>query len=213
MLENPSKWQQLKQSARTQIFVLGGFIAFLWTLELIDWLIFKGGLNNYGVRPRSIEGLAGIFLAPLLHGSFAHLAANTVPLLVLGWFILSTRKLPNFIIISIITIFVAGLGTWLIAPRASVHIGASGLVFGYFGFLLAIAYFEKSLQAFALAVVVIFLYGSMIFGVLPRNDGISWQSHLFGFFGGGTAAYYLGKNQSKLRPVEDQIIVHSGDER
>ncbi len=212
MLENSTYWQRIKESARTQLIVLGGFIALLWTLEAVDWLFFKGGLDGFGVRPRSIEGLFGILFAPFLHGGFGHLMSNTIPLLVLGWFILSTRKLPNFVMISFITILVAGAGTWLIAPRASVHIGASGLVFGYFGFLLAIAYFERSLQAFALAVIVIFLYGGMIFGVFPRNDGISWQSHLFGFIGGGTAAYFLGQKPEPTLPVEDQIVIRSYEE-
>ena len=85
-------------------------------------------------------------------------------------------------------------------------------MFGYFGFLVAIAYFERSLQAFGLAVLVIFLYGGMIFGVFPRNDGISWQSHLFGFVGGGTAAYLLGRQPVAELPIEDQIVIGSLDE-
>ena len=122
MLENSSTWQQLKQTARSQFIILGGFIAFLWALEIVDQLIFQEGLDGFGVQPRSIEGLFGILFAPFLHGGFGHLMSNTIPLLVLGWFILSTRRLPNFVMISLITIVIAGLGTWLIGPRASVHI-------------------------------------------------------------------------------------------
>lgn len=213
MLQDNPRWQQFKQDTRIQIIILGGFIALLWGLEFIDFAIFRGGLDSFGIRPRTVAGLIGIALAPLLHGGFTHLLSNTLPLLVLGWFILSSRRLPNFILITLTTLIIAGLGTWLTGPQGSIHIGASGLVFGYFGFLLAIAYFERSLKAFSLAVVVIFLYGGMIFGVLPRNDGISWQSHLFGFLGGGTAAYFLGTRPTPLSPpVEDQIIIHQFDD-
>jgi membrane associated rhomboid family serine protease len=93
-------------------------------------------------------------------------------------------------------VLIGGLGTWLIGPRNSIHLGASGLVFGYFGFLLLIGYFERSFQAIALAIIVVIFYGGMVWGVLPQGGGISWQSHLFGFIGGGTAAYLFGSPSS-----------------
>lgn len=206
MENNHADWSHFRQRARTQLIVIGGFIALIWLIEVVDWLIFNGTMDGLGIRPRTVDGLSGILFAPLLHGGFAHLAANTLPLALLGWLILSTRRLPNFAIISVIIVLIAGVGTWLIGRTGSVHLGASGLVFGYFGFLLAIAYFEKSFQALALAIVVIFLYGGMIWGILPQNNGISWQSHLFGFFGGGTAAYYLGKQPP--RDIESEIYVN-----
>lgn len=195
-------WSRFKQSLRNQAIVLGGFVALIWTIELIDWFVFSGGLDRFGIRPRTVDGLWGIFFAPLLHGDFGHLFANTVPFLVLGWLILSTRRLGRFAAISLVIVLVSGLGTWIIGPRFSVHLGASGLVFGYFGFLLFIAYFERSFRTFAMAVFVFLYYGSMIWGVLPQDGGISWQAHLFGFLGGGVAAYLLGKFQ-----VEDDVPI------
>ena len=98
-----------------------------------------------------------------------------------------------FIVVTITVILVSGLGTWLIGPANSVHIGASGLVFGYFGYLLLNSWFERSLASVLWAVLVFLLYGSLIWGVLPQGNGISWQGHLFGFIGGGVAAYLLAK--------------------
>lgn len=208
-MQDSARWQRTKQSVQTQLMVIGSFIVLIWALEILDAFVLRENLDALGIRPRSIEGLRGIFLAPLLHGGFGHLIANTIPLAVLGWLVLTTRRLAKFVLISLIVVLIGGLGTWLVAPRTSLHIGASGLIFGYFGFLLAIAYFERSIQSFLLAVLVILFYGGMIFGVFPRQDGISWQSHLFGLFGGGTAAYLVGRQQAALssQRLEDDITI------
>jgi membrane associated rhomboid family serine protease len=189
---NTTTLREIGDTLKGHAMILGGFVAFLWLLEVADFLIFRGSLNLYGIRPRTADGLAGIIYAPLLHGNFAHLAANTVPLLVLGWFVL-LRGTRTFLIVTLVTIVVSGFGTWLIGPANTVHIGASGLVFGYFGFLLISGYFERSATAVLWSILVFFLYGSLLWGVLPQGNGISWQGHLFGFIGGGVAAYLLNK--------------------
>lgn len=203
------------ERAKVPMAVLGGFIFLLWFLEIVDWLIFDGALDGYGVKPRTVNGLFGILYAPLLHGGFGHLMANTMPILILGGLIIVSRGLKQFFIVTGIVMIVGGLGTWLIGPSFSVHIGASGLVFGYFGFLLLMAYFERSCQAIVVAVVVVFIYGGLIWGILPRGDGISWQSHLFGMAGGILAAYLLGNGQADEElapagepPMEDHIVIH-----
>ena len=190
---NTRTLQEIGDTLKSHAIILGGFVAFLWLLEMVDFLIFRGGLNAYGIQPRTSDGLAGIIYAPLLHGNFAHLAANTVPLLVLGWFVL-LRGTRTFLIVTLVTIVVGGFGTWLIGPANTVHIGASGLIFGYFGFLLISGYFERSVTAVLWAILVFFLYGSLLWGVLPQGNGISWQGHLFGFIGGGVAAYLLNRS-------------------
>lgn len=190
--EQNSSWRDIGQTLKTQAIILGGFILFLWLVEIADWLIFRGALDSFGIRPREIDGLQGILFAPLLHGSFAHLMANTLPLLVLGWFVL-LRGFRTFITVTLVVVLVSGLGTWFIGPARSVHIGASGLVFGYFGYLLLNSWFERSLSSVLWAVGVFFLYGGLMWGVLPQGNGISWQGHLFGFIGGGVAAYLLAK--------------------
>ena len=189
MIQN-NKVRSLQNTLKTQVAILGGFVAFIWLLELVDQLLFHGALDNFGVWPRTAVGLWGILLAPVLHAGFGHVMANTVPFLVLGWLVMM-RRLRDFFVVSFITIIVSGLGIWLIAPANTVHLGASGLIFGYFGYLLLRGYFERSLSSILWSILVLFLYGGMIWGVLPQRLGISWQSHLFGFIGGGFAAYWL----------------------
>lgn len=182
---------------KTPLQLLGGFILTLWLLELLDSLLLKGRLNRLGIRPRRLIGLRGIIFAPLLHGNLSHLAANTIPLLVLGWLIM-LNGLNTFLTVTAIVWVISGLGTWLLGGYNTNHIGASGLVFGYFGYLLLRGYFDQSFSAITIAVLVGLIYGSMLWGVLPIHRGKSWQSHLFGFVGGGVAARYLPELQKAL---------------
>ena len=186
---------------RLQIKILLSVVALLWAIEIVDQLVFRGALNSFGIRPRSLPGLAGIFFAPFLHGNFAHLLANTLPLVSLGWLIM-LRNTEDFFWVSAISALVSGLGTWLIAAPGSVHIGASGVVFGYFGFLLLRGYFERSAVAIAFSLLVTFLYGGIIWGVLPNQVGISWEGHLFGFIGGILAARLLSKPGQPVKDFE-----------
>ena len=175
---------------RGQLIILGGFVALIWLGELVDWIILNGSLDAFGVRPRTVDGLRGIFFMPFLHRGFGLLLANTIPIIVLGWLVMIRRTVDIFLVAAV-TILVSGLGVWLFGGSNSVHVGASGLIFGFFGFLLARAYFERSLVAIALAIVVFLLYGGIIWGVLPGRNDVSWQGHLFGFIGGILAAYLL----------------------
>lgn len=177
--------------------ILGGFISVLWVLEIVDTLIFKGWLNRFGILPRRWLGLRGILLAPLLHGNLRHLSMNTVPLVVLGWLIL-VRSTQVFVIVTAAVWLIGGLGIWLFAGSKSNHIGASGLVFGYLGFLLTNGYVEQSLVAIATTILVGLLYGSTLWGILPLQRGVSWQGHLFGVLTGGLCAYYLPQIQNWL---------------
>lgn len=175
-----------------QARILGGFVVLIWLLEIVDQLIFRHRLNRLGIRPRSQIGLRGILFAPLLHGTWQHLSANTLPFLVLGGLVMLSG-VDEFAIVTAVVWLVSGLGVWLFASRDSLHIGASGVIFGYFGFLIARGYFERSFVAIGFSVLVAILYGGMIWGVLPGQYGISWEGHLFGFLGGIFAARLLGK--------------------
>lgn len=175
---------------KRQAMTLGVIVAIFWLVEILDWIFFHGSLDTLGVRPRSLIGLRGILFAPFLHANLGHLLANTFPFLILGWFVLVRRE-RDFVVVSVIAAVVSGLGIWLIGPSRSIHIGASGIIFGYFGYLLLRGYFERSLSSVLWSVLVVFLYGGMLFGVIPRAAGVSWQAHLFGFIGGGLAAYLL----------------------
>jgi membrane associated rhomboid family serine protease len=188
--ENHSITRELQAHAG----ILGGFTGLLWIIEIVDVFVFRGRLNAYGIRPRSLQGLEGILLMPFLHGNFAHLAANTLPFLTLGWLIM-LREISDFFIVSGVTMLVSGVGVWLTGAPNSIHIGASGLIFGYFGFLLLRGYFERSFTAIFMSLIVGFFYGSLIWGVLPSQPGVSWQGHFFGFVGGVLAAQLLGRRK------------------
>lgn len=179
---------------KTPALILGGFILLIWSLELLDWIILDGALDTWGVRPRSLIGLRGILLMPFLHGSIGHVLANTLPFLILGGLVM-LGGVMNFFIVVAITMLVSGFGVWLFGSSGSIHIGASGLIFGFFGFLLTRAYLERSISSIILAIVVFLFYGGIIWGVLPFQNGVSWLGHLFGFFGGMLAAYLLVKRR------------------
>lgn len=176
------------RTLRGQLIILGSFVAIIWLVEIVDWLFLDGALDAYGVKPRSVSGLRGILLMPFLHRGFDHLLANTFPIIILGWMVM-LRRTADLFIVAAAAVLVGGLGIWLFGASGSVHVGASVLVFGFFGFLLARAFFERSLAAIILAIVVFLFYGGIIWGVLPGQDGISWLGHLFGFIGGILAAY------------------------
>jgi membrane associated rhomboid family serine protease len=187
-----SELQAIKRELKGQAILLAGIVALLWVIEGVDALRGQS-LDVYGVIPRTVIGLRGILFAPFLHAGFVHLMANTVPFVVLGWLIM-LRETRDFFIVAAVSAVVGGLGTWLIAPANSVHIGASGVIFGFLGYLLARGWFERKPLSVALAVVVGVLYGGAIFGILPGQAGISWQGHLFGLLGGILAARLMTRN-------------------
>lgn len=167
----------------------GGFVALLYAIEVID-TVASGRLDGHGVRPRSDEGLLGIVFAPFLHGGWAHLVANTVPLLVLG-FLLALSGVRTWVAVTAIVWVVGGVGVWLVGGANSVHIGASGLVFGWLVYLMVRGVFARNLGQIALGVLIFVVYGSVLWGVIPGRPGISWEGHLFGAMGGALAAWLL----------------------
>ena len=188
----------LAREFQKQVFILSITIGIFWVLELSDFFIFQGTLDSFGIIPHNPVGLRGLLFAPFLHGGFGHLIANTVPFLTLGWLTM-IQETSDFYIVSIVTMLVGGLGVWVFAAPGSVHIGASILIFGYLGFLLLRGYFQKNLPSILLSVIVFFLYGGFVWGVLPSQPGISWQGHLFGFLGGVIAAWMIAKEKKFYR--------------
>lgn len=169
--------------------ILLTFVGFIWVVWLADE-ISRGTLKKNGVRPHSDQGLSGILFAPLLHDDFRHIAANSVSLLALGW-ILLIRDVEDFFIITAVVWVISGLGTWIFGNAKSNHIGASGIIFGYLGFLISLGYFERSVGTIALSVLMLVIYGRMLWFVFPIRDKMSWEMHLFGFAGGVLVARHL----------------------
>lgn len=172
-----------------QVKVLASLLAIMWLVEILDFML-QGALKQFGIIPRNLTGLRGLVFAPFLHANFPHLIANTLPFALLAWFVM-LRRMRDFVIVSVVVMLIGGLGTWLSGASNSVHIGASGLIFGYLGFLMARGFFERSWSAVLLSLITGFAYGSALWGVLPGQADISWQGHLFGFIAGVLAAKWL----------------------
>jgi membrane associated rhomboid family serine protease len=168
--------------------LLAGLVGVMWVVEVVD--LVAGDLDSAGIQPRDADGLGGIALAPFLHAGFGHLLANTVPFVVLGA-VIALGGLGRVAAVTAIVALVAGLGTWLVAPEHTVHIGASGIVFGYASYLLVRGLYSRSaLHLAAGAFVAVVWGGTVLAGLLPE-EGISWQGHLFGAVGGILAARLL----------------------
>lgn len=163
-------------------------LAVMWVSEIVD-VPLDHRLDRYGIEPRQLDGLDGVLFAPFLHGGFGHLIANTFPFLVLGAAIAGASA-TRFLHVTVIVGVVGGLGTWLTGPSRSVHIGASGLVFGYLTYLVSRGFFARKLTYIAGGAVVLMVYGGILWGLLP-SPGVSWQGHLFGAAGGVAAAWAL----------------------
>lgn len=172
----------------TPYLVVFAMAAVMWLVEIID-LLPHTPFDGWGIRPRQLQGLTGIVLAPFLHDGFGHLIGNTIPFLVLGC-IIAASGTQRFLQVTVIVGLFAGLGTWLVGTAHTVHIGASGLVFGYLTYLVARGFFEHHVGQIVVGLVVLFFYGSILWGVLPR-PGVSWQGHVFGAIGGLVAAWVI----------------------
>jgi membrane associated rhomboid family serine protease len=166
-----------------------GLVAIMWIAEMVD-VVLGGRLDGLGIEPRDADGLIGIGLAPFLHAGFGHLIANTIPLLLMG-FAIALSGLARVVGVTVIVGLVSGLGTWLIAPAGTVHIGASGLVFGYATYLIARGIFSRNLVHLALGGIIVLVFGTVLLGGLIPEDGVSWHAHLFGAIGGVIAARLL----------------------
>ncbi|WP_026875917.1 rhomboid family intramembrane serine protease [Jiangella gansuensis] len=172
-------------AATVPVFVL---VLVMWASEIVDALPGVD-LDQYGIRPRDGEGLIGVPASPFLHGGFDHLIANTGAFLVLGGLIAMTTR--RFWPVTVGVALVGGFATWLVAAPNTVHIGASGLVYGYAAFLVAWGVLSRRVLSIVVAVVVVLMYGGIVVGVLPGQPGISWQGHLFGAAAGVLMAFLL----------------------
>jgi membrane associated rhomboid family serine protease len=180
-----------KSSFWRNIILVFGLLSVLWIVQIIQYF----GLYDfagYGNWPRHIEGLKGIIFSPFIHGSFDHLASNTLPMMVLLMVLLSAYPgiaLPVLVFVHL----TSGILVWLFAPPDTVHIGISGIIYGIAAFLIASGIFRKDRTSITIAIFVGLIYGSMIWGFIPQ-PGISWQSHLYGAVSGLIIAYILRKN-------------------
>lgn len=164
-----------------------GWVALLWALEAID-TIAGHRMDSFGIEPRKPSELLDIVPSAFTHFGFAHVAANSLPLLVLG-FIAALRGIARFLAVAFTVIVIGGLGVWLVAPAHTNTAGASGLIFGLFAYLLVRGFVDHRALDIVVGLCVGALYGSILWGALPTAQGVSWQGHLFGLVGGVAAAF------------------------
>lgn len=164
----------------------------MWVVAFVD-AGTPGPLVQWGIRPRTEEGIIGIAAAPFLHANFAHLIANTGAFIILGLLVAALSK--GYWTVTLWVVLISGGAVWLFGAPGTVHVGASGLVYGYAAFLVAWGFFSRRAVSVLVAVLVVLLYGGLVFGVLPTQEGISWQGHLFGAIGGILVAYRLSRQR------------------
>ena len=195
------KWPAWKVGGTTILT----FVALLYLIEIVDQLTGHS-LDRNGIRPLESRGLEGILFAPLLHANWGHLIANTVPALVLG-FLVTLAGMGRFVKATAIIWILGGLGTWLLGdidrcPLGTNHIGASGLIFGWLGFLLVFGWLTRHLWQIGVSLLVLFVYGGILWGAVPALNGcggVSWQGHLTGAIAGVLAAYWLSSPEREAR--------------
>jgi len=175
--------------------VVFALVALMWVSEIVDTVV-DHRLDGYGIEPRDVDGLTGVIAAPFLHGGFDHLIANTVPFLVMG-LVIAFKGAIRVAAVTVIVGLVSGLGTWLVAPADTVHVGASGVVFGYAAYLLSRGFFDRDLLGLAIGLVVGAIWGTALLGGLLPQEGISWQGHFFGAVGGILAARVLARSRER----------------
>lgn len=190
MLEKlASEVQQVTAAMQSNLLFSLKIVGVLWLVHLVN-AMSKYTLNNLGVHPRTLSGLPGIIFSPVLHGNFNHLFFNTIPMVVLSDLVLLEGRMP-FYYISLAIIILSGSLIWLFGQRG-IHVGASSLIMGYFGYLLAKAYFNITGTTIILALVCIYYFGGLILSVFPgAKKNVSWDGHLFGMASGIVVAYYL----------------------
>ncbi|MFJ9939440.1 rhomboid family intramembrane serine protease [Streptomyces erythrochromogenes] len=185
--------------AKTAAKLMLGWVALLWLLEAVDYATGHA-LDQYGLLARDPDSLSGIVSAAFLHFGFDHVASNSVPLLVLG-FIAALSGIRRFLAVCGLILLADGLGTWLISPSGTMTLGASGIVFGLFGYLLVRGFVERKALGIAVAVGVAAVWGTTIVsGILPTDSGVSWQGHLCGLVAGIVTALYF-QRPARPRPA------------
>lgn len=199
----PPAWRQgpsVGKAIRAAIFMTG-FLGLLWLIQLINWADSYHLDDRFGILPHHESHLGDIFTAPLLHFSWPHLEGNSIPFLVLG-FLAAYRGLTRFITVTLIVAITSGLAVWFFQSSNELTVGASGLIFGYFGYVLVRGLFDRNLIDVIVGVLAGVLYASILAVAIPGTPGVSWIGHAGGLAGGVLAGWLLRSRRPRSRPVE-----------
>jgi len=180
------------------------FVFSVWLVFILD-IIIPIDFNNYGILPRTIQGLVGIPLSPFLHAGLFHIISNTIPLFILLFLLFTFYKKESLPVIVLI-ILIGGILVWIFG-RKSYHIGASGLIYGLFSFLVVSGFLRKNIKTIIVSIIVIFLYGGLIYGIFPQQSHISWEAHLFGAIAGIICSYLFKTKRNEKSSSEKEIKI------
>lgn len=188
--------QRGRGAVRSGIKFAAGYVLVIWAVHLINVLAFGGYLVFFGINPLDVSSVWHILTSPLLHANIEHLVSNTVPGAIFSFLIGMSRARVWWEVTAFVVV-VGGVGVWFFGGVGTNHIGASGLVYGWLGYLLVRGIFNRSLSQIALGVVLGFMYSGLVWGVLPGVPGVSWQAHLFGALGGVGAGMFITSDDPK----------------
>ena len=179
-------------NSTTGIKVLLSAAGLMWVIQIAN-LLLNNYLNQFGILPRELSHLTGILFAPFLHGNLPHIIANTIPFIVLGFLVHQAKQL---LYVSVFVALIGGLLVWTFG-RSSYHIGASGIIMGYFGFLLSHAFFTRTMRSILVSIAAFVFYGGMIFSLVDFRAHISFEGHIFGFISGLVAAKLVAQKPAR----------------
>jgi membrane associated rhomboid family serine protease len=182
--------------ARKAFWVMVGFLAVLWILQIFNAIDNNAIAINHGIVARDVGSLPGILTAPFLHLGWAHIEGNSGPLFIFG-FLAAYRGVKKFFGVSVLIIIVSGLGAWLISPAGSDTVGASGVIFGYLGYVLVRGIFDRHRIDIVIGLVMALCFAYQFADLLPQNNGVSWQAHVFGFAAGIIGGWLFREKRPK----------------
>jgi membrane associated rhomboid family serine protease len=185
---------------RDALIVMGTFVAVIWLLQVLNWADGYRLDSEFGILPEHLSRLPEIFTAPFLHFSWQHIEGNSVPLFVLG-VLASYRSIGRFLLVSLIVTVTSGMAVWLFQASNELTVGASGLIFGYFGYVLVRGFFDRNLIDIGVGLVAGVLYWTILEVAIPGTPGVSWIGHVGGLVGGVLAAWVLRTATPPRRPV------------
>jgi membrane associated rhomboid family serine protease len=185
---------------RDALIVMGVFLAVIWILQVVNWADGYRLDSEFGILPEHVSRLPEIFTAPFLHFSWQHIEGNSVPLFVLG-VLAAYRSIPRFLLVSLIVAVTSGMAVWLFQSSNELTVGASGLIFGYFGYVLIRGFFDRSLLDIGVGLVAGAAYWTILQVAIPGTPGVSWIDHIGGLVGGVLAAWLLRTPAQERRPA------------
>jgi membrane associated rhomboid family serine protease len=187
------------RKVRDALVVMVGFLALLWVLQVFNWADGYRLDTDFGILPHHVSRIPDIFLAPFLHFSWQHIEGNSVPLFVLG-FLAAYRGIARFLLVTLIVGIISGVAVWLFQSSNELTVGASGLIFGYFGYVLLRGIFDRNVIDIVVGAIAGVLYWTILSVAIPGTPGISWIGHLGGLVGGVAAAWLL-RTPPSARPA------------